>query len=119
MRLRAAAHRRRLRVSLGQDRRCEAVGGSADRCPVSAYDEGEGQAAVIIVGGAGDNGRGHARLAAKLRSTNRVLQLIRRQYRSDLAAWRPVNATDEAADVVALARTALTRAISSATPPVV
>jgi pimeloyl-ACP methyl ester carboxylesterase len=79
---------------------------SADGCPVSAYDEGDGQAAVIIVGGAGDNGRGHARLAAKLTSTNRVLRLIRRQYRTDLAAWRPVNVTDEVADVVALARTA-------------
>jgi pimeloyl-ACP methyl ester carboxylesterase len=78
---------------------------SADGCPVSAYDEGDGQAAVIIVGGAGDDGRGHARLAAKLTSTNRVLRLIRRQYRTDLAAWRPVNVTDEAADVVALART--------------
>ena len=35
-----------------------------------------------------------------------MLRLIRRQYRTDLAAWQPVNVTDEAADVVALARTA-------------
>jgi hypothetical protein len=50
---------------------------------------------VIIAGGGLDDGRGYARLAAQLTSTNRVLRLTRRQYRTDLARWRPVNIADE------------------------
>lgn len=33
-----------------------------------------------------------------------MLRLVRRQYRTDLAQWRPVDIADEAADVVALGR---------------
>ena len=59
---------------------------------------------MIISGGGLDDGRGYAGLAAQLASTHRVLRLTRRQYRTDLAKWRPVDIADEAADVVALAR---------------
>ncbi len=78
---------------------------SADGCPISAYDEGSGSITVVIAGGGLDDGRGYARLAAELAGTNRVLRLTRRQYRTDLAQWRPVEVADEAADVVALCQT--------------
>ena len=77
---------------------------SADGCPILANDEGSGPVAVIISHGGLDDGRGYARLAAQLASRHRVLRLVRRQYRTDLAQWRPVDIADEAADVVALAR---------------
>lgn len=78
---------------------------SADGCPISAYDEGSGSITVVIAGGGLDEGRVYARLAAELAGTNRVLRLMRRQYRTDLAQWRPVEVADEAADVVALCQT--------------
>ena len=77
---------------------------SADGCPISAYDEGSGPVTVIIAGGGLDDGRGYAKLAARLSNTNRVLRVTRRGYRTDVARWRPVDVADEAADVVALAR---------------
>ena len=77
---------------------------SADGCPILANDEGSGPVAVIIAHGGLDDGRGYARLAAQLASRHRVLRLVRRQYRTDLAQWRPVDVADDAADVVALAR---------------
>jgi len=76
---------------------------SADGCPILANDEGSGTVAVIIVHGGLDDGRGYARLAAQLASRHRVLRLVRRQYRTDLAQWQPVDIADEAADIVALA----------------
>ncbi len=78
---------------------------SADGCPISAYDEGSGPVTVIIAGGGLDDGRGYARLAAQLTGTSRVVRLIRREYRSDVERWRPVDIADEAADLVAIART--------------
>src|SRR4051794_6743837 len=77
---------------------------SADGCPITAYEEGSGPVTVIIAGGGLDDGRGYARLAARLKSTNRVVRLTRRGYRTDVARWRPVEVKDETADVVALAR---------------
>lgn len=77
---------------------------SADGYPVSAYDEGSGPVTVIISGAGLDDGRGYARLAAKLASTCRVLRLTRRRYREGLERSRAVEVADEAADVVALAR---------------
>jgi pimeloyl-ACP methyl ester carboxylesterase len=77
---------------------------SADGCPITAYEEGGGPVTVIVAGGGLDDGRGYARLAARLKSTNRVVRLTRRGYRTDVARWRPVEVKDEAADVVALAR---------------
>jgi pimeloyl-ACP methyl ester carboxylesterase len=77
---------------------------SADGCPITAYEEGSGPVTVIIAGGGLDDGRGYARLAAPLKSTNRVVRLTRRGYRTDVAGWRPVEIEDETADVVALAR---------------
>ena len=79
---------------------------SADGCPILAYDEGSGPVTVIMAGGGLDDGRGYARLAAQLTGSNRVLRVVRRQYRTDLARWWPVNIADEASDVVALARAA-------------
>ncbi len=74
---------------------------SDDGCPISAYDEGSGPVTVIIVHGGLDDGRGYVRLAGQLTNTHRVLRLVRRQYRTDAEQWRPVDMTDEAADVVA------------------
>lgn len=79
---------------------------SGDGHPVSAFDEGSGPATVIISGAGLDDGRGYARLAAKLAGTCRVLRLTRRRYRADLERSRVVEVADEAADVVALARAA-------------
>jgi len=77
---------------------------SADGCRITAFEEGSGPGTVIIAGGGLDDGRGYARLAARLKSTNRVVRLTRRGYRTDVARWRPVEVKDETADVVALAR---------------
>ena len=85
--------------------RTELTAQSADGCSISAYVEGSGSVTVIIAGGRLDDGRGYAGLAAELSGANRVLRLTRRQYRTDLARWRPVDIADEAADVVALSRT--------------
>src|SRR5262245_59810822 len=79
---------------------------SADSCPVEAYDEGSGPAAVIIVGGGLDDGRAYAKLAAELAGTHRVLRLRRRQYRAGAEKWRPADIADEAGDVVSLAEVA-------------
>lgn len=74
-----------------------------DGCPVSAYDEGAGRVGVVLVGGGLDDGTACAGLGARLAGRHRVLRPVRRQYRSDVASWRPVSIGDEAADVVALA----------------
>src|SRR4051794_18603233 len=92
---------------------------SVDGCPITAYEEGSGPVTVIIAGGGLDDGRGYARLAARLKSTNRVVRLTRRGYRTDVARWRPVEVKDETADVVALARAVAVRATSLAIPPAV
>jgi pimeloyl-ACP methyl ester carboxylesterase len=97
--------RRRTALSSQHEGAQQLLAESADGCPVSAYDEGRGPVTVIISGGGLDDGRGYARLAAQLKDANRVLRLIRRQYRTDNDRWQPVNIADEAADVVALAQT--------------
>jgi pimeloyl-ACP methyl ester carboxylesterase len=79
---------------------------SSDGYSTSAYEEGSGPVTVIIVSGGLDDGRSYARLAGQLASRNRVLRVLRRQYRADAVQWRPIDISDEVSDVVALARMA-------------
>lgn len=75
---------------------------STDGTEVRAYDEGQGQAIVMLHPGL-DDGTRPKRLAALLTDRYRVLRLIRRQYRLDLKPRR-TTIEQEVEDVVAVAR---------------
>lgn len=84
-----------------------------DGTEIQAYDDGTGPVVLLVHGGM-DDGRGYRRVAEALADRFRVLRIVRRRYRLDLPADPTVK--EEAADMVALARSAGEPVVYSATP---
>jgi pimeloyl-ACP methyl ester carboxylesterase len=74
-----------------------------DQSEVRAYDEGSGPPIIIVHPGL-DDGRSYKRVAAKLSGDDRVLRLVRRQYRLDLPGGCSIG--QEVSHVLALAAVA-------------
>lgn len=71
---------------------------------IKYHEDGSGPAILIVHPGL-DDGTSWRKVAAHLKDRHHVVRLVRRRYRLDLPARPMASIADEAADVVALAKT--------------
>ncbi|HET8879498.1 MAG TPA: alpha/beta hydrolase [Arthrobacter sp.] len=76
---------------------------SADGTDVRALDSGQGPIILVVHPGM-DDGSSWKKVTAVLAGQFRVLTLLRRQYRLDIASGVPASIAEEVADIKALAR---------------